>query len=86
LQDLQQPRVGPGLFHEIGHAALHGLDRQANGGPAGHHHDRRQVFVFAQQREQVQAFLAGGGIARVVQIHQEKIEFAASESFEQIGR
>jgi hypothetical protein len=84
LQDLQQPCVGPGFFHEISHAALHGLDGQPDGSPAGHHNDRRQVFVLLQQGEQVQTFLAGGGIAGIVQIHQQEIEFIVGKCFQQI--
>ena len=36
--------------------------------------------------EQVEAFLAGGGVARVVQIHQDDVEVAALERAQQLLR
>ena len=84
LQDFQQPRVGPRLFHEIRHAVLHGLHRQSHGRPPGHHHDRRCILVLFQVAEQVQSLAARGRIPRVIQIHQQQVEFALCQDPEQL--
>src|SRR5580658_6921487 len=51
LQNLKQAGIDPGLFDEVAHALLHRFDRQADGGPAGHHHDWRSVFGGFQSRQ-----------------------------------
>jgi len=67
-ENLQQPGVGPGLLHKVAHAELHRFDSQAHGGPSGHGYDRRRIRDFLQPTEHVQAFTAGRGVTRIVQI------------------
>ncbi len=85
-QHFQQLRIGPGLLHKICDAALHGFDSDANGGPPGHHNNRGHTVDGFQARKQIQALAAGSCVARVIQVHEQKIVFAASERFQQIRR
>ena len=72
----REPRVVPGLLNEIAGPAPHGLHGQLDR-PPGRHHDHRQVGVEGLNAvEQVKAFLAGGGVARVVEVHQDGVEIA----------
>ena len=65
----QQPGVLPGLLDEIAGAAAHRLNGHLDAAPGGHHHERQRRIVRAQLRQQVQAFLARCGVARVIEIH-----------------
>ena len=60
-------------------AAAHGLDRQAHRAPGRHHDDRQRVVGGADAAEQIEAFLAGCRVARVVQIDQDHVVLAAFE-------
>ncbi len=85
-QNFQQLRIRPRLFHEIGDAALHCFDGNADRGPSGHNHNRRHALHRLQPRQQIQSLAAGSGVARVIQVHQQEIEFAALERLQQIRR
>ena len=76
LEDGRQPRVVPRLLDEVARAAAHGFHRQLHAAP-GRHHDHRQRGVQRLDAvEQVQPFLPAGGVARVVQVHQDRVEIA----------
>ena len=85
-EDFEQPRVGPGLLHKVAHAELHRFDGQAHRGPSGHGHDRRSVLDFLEPGEKVQAFAAGRGVARIVQVNEENVELLAAHSSQQLRR
>ena len=84
FQDFHQPRVAPGLLHEIAYAVLHGRDRQTYGGPSGHGYHRGSIRHLLQVTEHIQTFPAGRSIARVIQVHEEKIELAFRQGREQV--
>jgi len=86
LQDFEELGVGPRLFDEIADTALHGFDGDADRGPAGHHDDGRDVRERPEMGEQIETFAAGSGVARVVQVHEQQIEFAKGDDFEKLGR
>ena len=76
LEDGGEARVVPGLLNEVARAAAHGLDGEFHRTP-GRHHDHRQSGVERLDAvEQFQAFLAGGGVARVIEVHQDGVEIA----------
>ena len=54
-QDGQQPRVLPRLLDEVARAAAHGLDRQVDAAPRGHHDDRHGSVELLQPREEREA-------------------------------
>ena len=60
-------------------AVAHGFDSEFNGAPGGHDNDRERRVDARKLREEVEAFLAGGGIASVVEIHEEAIELTDLE-------
>jgi hypothetical protein len=72
----QEPRIFPRLQYEIAHPALHGFDSQFHRAPC-RHRDHRQRFVDRLNvRQQIEALLAGGGVARVVQVDEAVVRFA----------
>ena len=77
----QQAVVVPGLLDEIAGAAAHRFHRQIDVAPGGHHHHRHGVALRFQAGQQVHAFLAGGGVAGVVQVGEDQVEGAAARRF-----
>src|SRR5690349_16198423 len=84
--DLEQCRVSPRLLDKIDAAALHGFHSNADCGPAGHDDDGRSAIDFFQMGEQVETLAAGSGIARVIQVHEEKVEFSLAYGVQQSRR
>ena len=74
-----------GFCKEIARAAAHGFDGDFYAAPGGHDHDGKSTVEFLDSREQIQSFLAGGGISRIVQVHQYGIEFARFNCGESLG-
>ena len=82
-----QPLVFPRLLDEVARAALDGLDRQVDIAPGGHHDHRQPRIELLDARQQIQALLAGGGVARVVQVDEQHIVVALAQRFkQQLGR
>ena len=74
LEDGGEARVVPGLLDE-----LHG--------PPGRHHDDGQRGVERLNAvKQLQAFLAGGGIAGVIEVHEYRVEVARFDRIDGGGR
>ena len=70
----QHAVVLPRLLHEIADAESQRLDGDVERRPAGHHEDGKGRVDRVHAREQVQAFAAGGRVARVVEVHQQDVE------------
>ena len=73
----EQARVVPRLLNEVDRAAPHRLDREIDAGPRGHHDHRHAAVARQQMIEQRQAFVARGGVARIIHVHQDQIERVA---------
>ena len=85
FEDGREARVVPGLLNEIARAAAHGLHGQLHRSP-GRHHDHRQGGIEALDAvEQLETFLAGGGVARVVEVHQDDVEIARFDGIDGRG-
>jgi hypothetical protein len=84
-QDGQQAGVLPGFLHEVARSPAHGFDGDVDAGPGGHHHHRQGLVDGVQPRQEVQPFLAGGGIPCVVEVHQHRVELAAGDGLEDLG-
>jgi len=83
----KQPLVFPGLLDEVAGAALDGFDGEADVAPGRHDDDRQARIVLLNAREKVEAFLAGGGIAGVIQVDEQHIVVALAERLhEQLRR
>ena len=85
-QYAQQLRIRPRLFDKVNAATLQSFDGNADRGPAGHNHDGRSTVNFFKVREQVEPFPAGSRVARVVQVHQQKVELALAHSVKKSRR
>ena len=68
--------VVPGLLDEVAGAAAHRLDRDVHRAPRRHHDDRQRRVERLESAEQVEPFLAGGGVAGVVQVDERHVEVA----------
>ena len=80
-----ETRVVPRLLDEVAGAAAHGFDGQVHAAP-GRHHDHRQGSIEGLEAvEQVQTFLARGGIPGVVQVHHHGVEVARFDGFQDTG-
>ena len=75
-EDGGEAGVVPGLLDEVAGAAAHGFDGQVHAAPGGHDDDRKRAIEGLDAVEQVEPFLAGGGVARVVEVHQDGVEVA----------
>ncbi len=74
LEHRQQAVVVPGFFDEVPGSPPHRLDRHLDAAPGGHHHHRQVRLEAAQAVEQLEAFAARGGVAGVVEVHQQDVE------------
>ena len=72
-QNGEQAFVLPGLLNEVARAAPHRFDRQLDVAPRGHDDDRQIAVERHNLRKQIEAFLAGRGVARVVEIDQQRV-------------
>jgi hypothetical protein len=84
--DGEQPRVVPGLLDEVAGAAPHGLDRDLDAAPGGHHDHREGRIDALDAREQIQPFFARRRVAGVVQVDQRHVELARLDRREHAGR
>ena len=82
----EEPRVVPGLLDEIARAPAHRLDGDLDAAPGRHDDDGQRRVESLDAREQVEAFLARGRIARVVQIDERDVELARLDGREHPGR
>src|SRR5262249_41185384 len=67
------------FLDKVAGTAAHGFDGDFNAAPGGHHHDGKSGIGGMDAVQKVEAFLAGGGVASVVQVHQQDVEFASLE-------
>src|SRR5690242_13790484 len=63
---------------------LHGGHRQTDGGPAGHGHHRWRVLHPLQVSKHIQSLTPGRRVPRIIQVHEEKIEFALPQRSKQL--
>ena len=71
-----KPLVLPRLLYKVARAAAHGFDRQIHAAPSRHHDDRKHGVHRLDLRQQLKPFLAGGGVARVVQVDEGSVIIA----------
>jgi hypothetical protein len=72
--DRQQPRVVPGLLHEVAGAAPHRFDGHLHGAPGRQHDDRQRGVLRMQTGEEIEPLLTRCGVARVIQIDERRVE------------
>ena len=82
LQDAHQISVVPGLLNEALRAGAHGFDGELDVSPGGHDHDWQRRVDRTRLPQQLQPFISRGGVARVVEIHQQQIPRAIAEVIE----
>ena len=75
----EQPLVLPRLLDKVARAALDAFDGQVDVAPRRHHDHREARIEFLDMGEQIEAFLAGGGVARVVQVDEHDIVVALAQ-------
>src|SRR5690606_2916352 len=75
-QHRQQPRIVPRLLDVVARAAPHRLDRTLDRAPRRHYHDRQRRVQLLEARQQLEAFAPRRGVARIVQVDQQRIEVA----------
>ena len=75
--------VLPGFLDEIARAALDAFDGEVDVAPRGHDDDRQARIDLLEAREQIEAFLARGGVAGVVQVDEQHIVVALAKRLDQ---
>src|SRR5262249_42896690 len=65
-KDAYQPRIFPGLLHEIPRSSPHGFDSKLNAAPGSHHNDGQRRVHSMNFRNKLETFFARGCVARVV--------------------
>ena len=85
-QDCEQTRVVPWLLNKVARAAAHCFDCKIDAAPGGHDHDGQRRIHCADSCEQVEAFTAGGRIARVVEIDQDNVKLVRIDRSEHTFR
>ncbi len=81
-QDGEQASVVPGLLNKVLRTAAHGFDGDFDVGPRGHDDDRHLGIVSFDLGEQIEAFLARGGVARVVEVDEQRVVGAGFEGLQ----
>ena len=81
-----EPRVVPRLLDEVAGAAAHSFHRQVHAAPSRHHDHRQRAIQALQAVEQIETFLARGGIPGVVQVHDHGVEVARFHGLQNAGR
>lgn len=80
---VEQFVVVPGFQDEVARAAPHRLHGEFDGAPRGHDNDRRRVRQLLEPRQHVESLLPGGGVARVVEVHEDQVRPVGQGRFEQ---
>jgi len=78
-----QTLVLPWLLHKVTRAALDGFDGQVDVAPSSHDDDGKARIEFLDARKEIEALLAGGGVARVVEIDEQHVVIAHAQRFKQ---
>ena len=74
-QGREQARVVPRLLDEVARAAAHRLDRLVDAAPRRHDdHGQRRRRAPGAREQQVEPLAPGGGVARVVEVHEHGVE------------
>ena len=84
--DRQEAFVLPRLLHEVAGAAAHRFHRDIHRSPRRQDDDRQRFIGGVDALEEIEALLAGRGIARVVQIHQDDVVVLELERAQQLRR
>ena len=82
FKDGGETRVVPRLLNEIAGAAAHRFHRQLHRSPGRHHDHRQRCIQIQNSLQQLKPFLAGGCVACVVQVHQDRVEVARFNGME----
>ncbi len=82
----EQAGVVPRLLHEVPGAAAHRLDHKVDAPPGGHDDDGEGLLALLDFGDEVEAFLAGRRVARVVQVHQDRVEVPGLDRVQQRRR
>ena len=75
--------VLPGFLDEVASAALDAFDGEVDVAPRGHDDDGQARIDLLQTREQIEALLPGGGVARVVEVDEQDVVVALAKGFKQ---
>jgi hypothetical protein len=78
-----QAFVFPGLLDEVASAALDGFDGEVDVAPGSHDNDWQAGIEFLDAGEEIEALLAGGGIARVVEVDEEDVVVGVGQRLEE---
>ena len=78
-----EPLVFPRLLDEVASAALDAFDGEVDVAPGGHHDHRQARIDLLNARQQIEAFLARSGVARVIQVDEQDVVVALPQRFEQ---
>ena len=81
-EDGEEAGVIPGLLDEVGGAAAHGFNGEVYVGPCGHDDDGKVGFALADGGKEVEALLAGSGVAGVVEVEEAAVELLLGEAEE----
>ena len=82
----EQTPVVPRLLDVIARAAPHRRDRAVDAAPRRHHHHRRRALLPLDARQQIQPLGTGRCIARIVHVHEQRIEVAGFDGGENRAR
>ena len=78
-QHVEQARVVERLLDVVARAAVQRLDRALDAAPRGHHDDGERGVELLEPREEVEPLGAARGVARVVHVHQQRVEIARTD-------
>ena len=84
--DSEQALVFPGLGDEVSRSTAHRFDGQFDAAPGGHDHDGHGAVYDLNAREQVEPFLTGSSVSRVIEVHENGVEFAGFDGVDGLGR
>src|SRR5262249_49942561 len=71
----------PGLLHEVSSPALHRLNSKLNTCPCGHQDNGQRAVELPDPRQELQTFVTGRCISRVIQVEKKNVEIAFLNRF-----
>src|ERR1044071_2462992 len=77
--------IVPGFLDEVAGPAAHGFNGQFDICPSGHHHHRQGIVQGPDASQKIQTFLAGGGVAGIIEVHQHDVELAILDRGQDLG-
>ena len=77
--------IVPRLLYKVAAPALHCLDSKLDTCPSSHQNDGQRAVEFSDSRQELQSFVTGCCISRVIQVEKKNVEITFLNRFHDRG-